>query len=130
MSLSEWLWRLVDTDSKICRRAGEALGGMYVGLPTASTSFAEVAGDIIDVKRQQLRFESAIREVMRNPEFDVSRFLRTLVTCRLALDERWLRSQKPTRPHAAQDSTNKWGHQFPILVADTVDPDARCDELA
>jgi hypothetical protein len=89
--LSSWLLDLVAEDRPTRQEAGEALGGMWMGLPRYSTKWSDVElpkGRAI--AEQGERFKEAVKAAVDASGFQRTFFVQRLCWLRLALHEDWL----------------------------------------
>ena len=114
--LSAWLLDLVADDRPTRHEAGEALGGMWMGLPRYSTKWSDVElpkGRAI--AEQGERFKEAVKAAVDAPGFQRTFFVQRLCWLRLALHEDWLEKVN-------QKASNRPNHGRAPGATDREDP--------
>ena len=116
VGLADWLWRLVDPNSKTRQAAGNALQAMDRGLPSNDVAWTELVA-MPDFAAQRRRFVEAVRQTLAHPEFDTAEFVRRLIAYRLALADE---HRRQTERIVARQS--KRDNQFERLAEQIAEP--------
>ena len=92
-TLAEWLPQLVCDDRQLRAEAADAIGGMWMALPSYAimsdpAALLAMEGEAPDDQRE--RFDAAVRAAVDEPGFPQAEFAERLMLFRIALHDGWL----------------------------------------